>query len=90
MSQTEVARAMRPFRDREAIELGELVGPLGIDRATRHTLIRAGLISPLPDRGSRGAYMVDQAEARRVMRAALVAAAAGVAVAIVLRVLDAA
>ena len=90
MSQAELTRAMRPYRDRDAIPLPELLGPLGVDRYTRHYLIEHGLIRPLPDRGPRRVVMVDQSEAQRVMRAALIALAAGVALAAALRVLDAA
>jgi len=91
MSDAKVAEVMRRYRGRERIPVPELLGPLGVDRQERYRALAEGLIRPLPgERGPRNAYVVDQDEAARLVRAALIASAITMSIVIVLRVLGAA
>lgn len=91
MSDAEVDEVMRRFRGRGRISLSELLEPLGVDKDERRRARDEGLITPLPGkRGRGGSYVVDEDEAARLVRAALIAAAVGMSIVIVLRVLGAA
>jgi len=91
VSDAEVAEVMRRYRGRREIPVSEVLGPLGVDKSERHRAMSEGLIRPVPGvRGRGGAYYVDEAEAERLVRAALIASAIAMSIVIVLRVLGAA
>ena len=90
MSESSVDEVLSAFADRERIPLRELGERLGMDRAARSRAVKAGVIRPAGREGLGGGYVIDQAEARRLIFAALKAAAAGIAIVTMLRALDAA
>ena len=86
-----VAKVLEPFDGRELIglpELGDRLGEtlgVGMSRTVREYAVRHGVIIPVPQRGPNGRYQLTPDEATRVVLAAMVAAAAGIAIVTALR-----
>lgn len=86
---SEIDELLSPYEGRERISLRELGERLGLNADARSRLVKQGLIRPTGREGLGGGYVLDEAEARRLIIAVLKAAAVGVAVVTVLRVLGA-
>jgi hypothetical protein len=86
MSNADAARILEPFGDAEVIPLPRLTDRLERELSVnfgmneRSYAVRHGYLEVLPQRARAGAYQVDRSEAERLVVAAILAAAVGVAV----------
>lgn len=82
----QIAAVMGKYRGRQRIPLAELADDLGIPAVTRTRLLKNGLVREAEGkRDPRGRIVLEESEAQRLVRGALIAAAAGVALAVILR-----
>jgi hypothetical protein len=83
-----VAEVLAPWADADRVPLPELARRAGIARKQRQEALDAGLVVPLGRAGKGGAYVISREDAERFASAALIAAAVGVALVVVLRILS--
>ncbi len=89
MRETSVDELLSMIEGRDRIPLREVGELVGMDRGKRTRAVKAGLIRPAGREGLGGGYVIDQDEARRLIIAAVRAAAVGLAVTTMLRALGA-
>jgi hypothetical protein len=83
-----VREVLGPWADADRVPLADVARRAQVSRKIRQDALDEGLVTPLGRMGRGGAYAISHDDAMRFVAAALIAAAVGVGVIYVLRVLS--
>jgi hypothetical protein len=83
-----VREVMAPWVGYDRVPLADLARAAGVTRKQRADVLESGLVTPLGRAGRGGSYVISRDDAVRFVTAALIAAAVGVALVAILRVLS--